>query len=100
MCIRDSSKYGTIEPHRKRFPTIKQTPGPSTYDGEDGVPDSNRFTLSGHTAKGGRVFNKEARFTGQQWRPSNTPSPANYDVPIEFGRPDDFLKTASNFHNN
>lgn len=79
---------------------IKQSPGPSSYQEEDGSSDSNHYTLSRHTAKGGRVFDKEARFTGQFWKPSNTPSPAKYEVPIEFGRPVELLKTTSNFHNN
>lgn len=26
-----NSKLGTIDPHLKRFPEIKQTPGPSSY---------------------------------------------------------------------
>ena len=52
------SKFGTIDPHKKRFPVIKQSPGPSSYEGGDGSPDSYQYTLSRHPAKGGRVFDK------------------------------------------
>lgn len=52
-----NSKLGTIDPHLKRFPEIKQTPGPSSYESEEGF-GTGHYTLSRHNGNGGRVFNR------------------------------------------
>lgn len=76
-----NSKFGTIDPNLQRFPQIKPSPGPDAYQNEDGGVASGQYTLSRHTARGGRVFSREARFTGTHWRPSVNPGPSNYNVP-------------------
>jgi hypothetical protein len=83
------SKYGDcklakIDPNTKRFPEIKHSPGPSTYSHVDGSMESGRYTLSRHNGKGGRVFNREARFTSSHWKPSDNPGPTNYHVSSDF----------------
>lgn len=43
-----------------------------------------RYTLSRHNGKGGRVFNREARFTSVHWKPNENPGPGNYHVSNDF----------------
>jgi hypothetical protein len=74
-----------IDPNTKRFPEIRQAPGPSSYSQVDGeMANGSRYTLSRHNAKGGRVFSREARFTSTHWKPTDNPGPSNYYVSNDF----------------
>lgn len=77
-------KMAKIDPHSKRFPEIKQAPGPSSYSHADGQMADGKYTLSRHSGKGGRVFSREARFTSSHWKPSENPGPSNYYVSNDF----------------
>jgi hypothetical protein len=43
--------------------------------------EDGHYTLSRHNGKGGRVFSREARFSGAQWKPTENPGPSNYQIP-------------------
>jgi len=47
-----------INPNTKRFPDVKQSPGPMTYEQQEGFPEKGKYTLSTHTGYGNRAFDK------------------------------------------
>ena len=59
---------GTIEGKTKRFPEIRQSPGPGEYFLEDANVKSNGYVISNYRGRGSRAFDKEARFTNSFWK--------------------------------
>jgi hypothetical protein len=82
----EDTRFAKIEPNRPRFPGIKQTPGPTSYEQAEGWMEKGKYTHSKHTGHGSRAFDKEARFTFHHWKPSSNPGPGRYEAATEFPR--------------
>jgi hypothetical protein len=67
-----------IHPKTERFLTIKQSPGPSSYQEGDSINANAEYRLSHRKSNGRRVFSKTAKYGDGFWKTNTTPGPGSY----------------------
>lgn len=75
------SRFSKINPNTPRFMTIKESPGPLSYQEGDSLAPSAKYVLSQRRGNGTRAFDHEARSTftdRQQSRQKKQPGPGYY----------------------
>jgi hypothetical protein len=73
----NDAPLSVIHPKTERFMTIKQSPGPSSYQEGDSINANAEYRLSQRKSNG-RIFSKTAKYGDGFWKTNTTPGPGSY----------------------